>query len=259
MPYLSLYEPLMKLCIDLEATNLQCLPQTKNATYRSAATATEFLECQAEVVEKKVNKEIQRIGSYGLMINEYTDVSARKHLALVCKYLDSGSSKLAFLQDVQLENDTAQTIYEAMKKHLDSASIPIDKMTSFASDGPAVMVGKKNGVIAHLKRDNDSVIHLHCLNHRSKAFNSITIMSNTDELLTNLFKYYHYSTVRSESLNAIQNLLRETGEFECKNNLTVKKAVHTRWLSHEAAVQTVRKLYIPIIMDLENAVVSGRD
>lgn len=190
LPYLSLYEPLMKLCIDLGATNLQCLPQTKNATYKSAATAAEFLECQAEVVEKKVNKEIQRSWSYGLMI----DVSARKHLALVCKYVDSGSSKLAFLQDVQLENGAAQTIYEAMKKHLDSASIPIDKMTSFASDGPAVMVGKKNEVIAHLKRDNDSVIHLHCLNHWlqlavSKAFNSITIMSNTNELLTGLFKY----------------------------------------------------------------------
>lgn len=117
LPYLSLYEPLIKLCIDLGATNLQCLSQTKNATYRSAATATEFLECQAELVEKKVNKEIQRSGSYGLMIDEYTDVSARKHLALVCKYVDSGSSKLAFLQDVQLENGTAQTIYEAMKKH----------------------------------------------------------------------------------------------------------------------------------------------
>lgn len=73
------------------------------------------------------------------------------------------------------------------------------------------MVGKKTGLIAHLKRDNDSVIHLHCLNHRlqlavSKAFNSITIMNNTDELLTDILKYYHYSTVRSEIVNAIQNL-----------------------------------------------------
>lgn len=189
----------MKLCIDLRATtsNLQCLPQTKNATYRSAATAAEFLDCQAEVVKK----EIQRKGSYGLMIDEYTDVSARKHLALVCKYVDGGSSKLAFLQNVQLGNGAAQTIYEAMKKHFDSASIPIDKMTSFASDGPTVMLGKKNGVIAHLKRDNDIVIHLHCLNNRlqlavSKTFNSITIMSNTDELLTGLFKYYHYSNCK---------------------------------------------------------------
>lgn len=31
-------------------------------------------------------------------------------------------------------------------------------MTSFASDGPAVMVGKKNGVIAHLK-GTANVVH----------------------------------------------------------------------------------------------------
>lgn len=77
-----------------------------------------------------------------------------------------------------------------MKRHLDSASIPIDKMTSFASDGPAVMVGKKNGVIAHLKRDNDSVIHLHCLNHRlqlavSKVKNYSSCLRN--QLLSVLF------------------------------------------------------------------------
>lgn len=55
-------------------------------------------------------------------------------------------------------------------------------------------------------------------------------MNNKDKLLTGLFKYYHHSAVRFESLNAIQKLLRDTGEFECKNNLSVKKAVHTRWL-----------------------------
>jgi alkyl hydroperoxide reductase subunit AhpC len=92
----------------------------------------------------------------------------------------------------------------------------------------------------------------------SKAFHSIAMISSTDELLTVLFKYYHYSTVCSESLAAIQNLLRDTGEFEVQDNLTVKRAVHTRWLSHEAAVQTVRKLYHPIIADFENAVASGR-
>jgi hypothetical protein len=85
------------------------------------------------------------------------------------------------------------------------------------------------------------------------------MISNTVELLSTLFKYYHYNAVRSETLNAIQTLLRETGYLETINNLSVKKAVHTRWLSHEAAVQTVRKLYSPILVDLENAVASGRD
>ena len=93
----------------------------------------------------------------------------------------------------------------------------------------------------------------------SKAFSSVNMIDNTDELLTGLFKYYHYSTVRSESLEAIQNFLRETGDLESQNNLSMKRAIHTRWLSHEASVQTVRKLYEPIIIDLENAVASGRD
>ena len=264
LPYKTLYEPLMDLCIELGATNLQNLPKAKNATYKSAATATEFLECQAEVVETTVHDALKRSQSYGVMVDEYTDISSRKHLAIVCRYIDNGASKLAFLQDIQLSNGTAETIYTAMKDHLTEAAIPLDKMTSFASDGPSVMVGKKNGVVALLKRDNPDVINLHCMNHRlqlavSKAFHSVTMIDNTDELLTALFKYYHYSTVRSESLNAIQNLLRETGDLESHNNLTVKKAVHTRWLSHEVAVQTVRKLYTPILTDLENAVASGRD
>ena len=100
------------------------------------------------------------------MVDEYTDVSARKHLAMVSRYIVNGHSKLAFLQDVKLPNGEAETIYNVMKNHLSSAGIPLQKMTSFASDGPAVMVGKKNGVVAHLNRDNPCVLHLHCMNHR---------------------------------------------------------------------------------------------
>ena len=57
----------------------------------------------------------------------------------------------------------------------------------------------------------------------------------------------------------MQNVLREMGQLESTSNLTIKKAVHTRWLSHENALQTVRKLYVPIVRDLENAVAEGRD
>ena len=41
--------------------------------------------------------------------------------------------------------------------------------------------------------------------------------------------------------------------------LTTLWTTGPRWLSHENALQTVRKLYIPICKDLENAVVEGRD
>lgn len=105
---------------------------------------------------------------------------------------------------------------------------------------------------------------MHCMNNRlqlavSKSFKTIRKVDNIDEMLMGLFKYYHNSTVRTESLNTIQNILRDIGELENKTNLTIKKAVHTRWLSHEQSLQTVRQLYVPILYDLENAVSSGRD
>ena len=265
LPIYTLYEPLIDLCIRLGATNLPFLSQSDNANYRSNRIVEEFLNCQAEVVQKEVEEKVKEGEVYGMMVDEYTDVSARKHLAMVTRYIDQGSAKLAFLQDVQLPNGSAQTIYTSMKDFLtEETTIPLTNMTSFASDGPSVMVGKKNGVVALLKKDHPNIIDVHCMNHRlqlavSKAFHRTKETDKIDELLNGVFKYYHYSTVKSGSLDAIQTVLKDMGQLEKGNNLTVKKAVHTRWLSHEKALQTVRQLYIPICRDLENAVAEGRD
>ena len=120
-----------------------------------------------------------------------------------------------------------------MKNFLtDKTTIKLHKMTSFASDGPSVMVGKKNGVVALLKRDHPNVIDIHCMNHRlqlavSKAFHKVRETDRIDELLSGVFKYYNYSTVKSGSLDAMQNVLRKMGQLESTSNLTIKKAAHT--------------------------------
>ena len=57
----------------------------------------------------------------------------------------------------------------------------------------------------------------------------------------------------------MQNVLREMGQLESTGSLIIKKAVHTRWLSHKDTLQTVRKLYVLIVRDLENVVAEGRD
>lgn len=219
---------------------------------------------QTETVSEKVEEKVRDSEGFGVMVDEYTDVSARKHLAVVGKYIDDGQSKLAFLQDFQLPNGSADTIYSSIKSYLIKANLPQNKLTSFASDGPSVMVGKKNGVVTQLVKENPQVIPVHCLNHRlqlavSKAFASIPEMSNMDELLLAMWKYYHYSTVKASSLDTIQDILRKMGLLENKQNLSIKKAVHTRWLSHGNAVQSIRKLYVAIVRDLQNAVAEGRD
>ena len=58
----------------------------------------------------------------------------------------------------------------------------------------------------------------------------------------------------------MQNVLMEMDQLESTTNYhMIKKVVHTRWLNHENTLLTVRKLYVPIVRDLENAVTEGRD
>lgn len=114
------------------------------------------------------------------------------------------------------------------------------------------MFGKKNGVVAKLKEDNPHIINIHCMNYRlqlavSKAFNYIPAIENTDELLAGLFIYYHYSTVKSERLKAVQNLLRETGEIDLKANLTVVRGIHTRYTAMRRLFKLLENCMSPLL------------
>ena len=135
----------MELCIDLGAKNLPYLNKGQNANYTGHSIVDEFLSCQAEVVETNIKNEIKNSTSYGIMIDEYTDIGGRKYLAVVGKYIHLGASQLKFLQDIQIPNGTSDTIVYSIRTYMNNAGLKIQNMSSFASDGPTVMLGKKNG------------------------------------------------------------------------------------------------------------------
>lgn len=110
LQHTPLFLPLIDLCIELGATTLQFLQKGKNETYTSLTTVTEFLECQTDVVENKIQTAVKNSDIYELVADEYIDVSARKHLALMCRYICDGTLKLVFPEDVQLPNAEADTI-----------------------------------------------------------------------------------------------------------------------------------------------------
>lgn len=125
----------------------------------SHTTVDKFLECQAEVVEEQVINNIKESSTYGIMVDEYTDVSARKHLAVIGKFMLAGEARLSFLTDIELPNGTTHTIYSSLKGCLTTKGININNMTSLASHGPEVMVGKKNGVVAKLTACDTCSLH----------------------------------------------------------------------------------------------------
>ena len=76
-----------------------------------------------------------------------------------------------------------------------------------------------------------------------QAANSITV-KHVYTMLTTLWKYFHYSPKRAESLKEIQHVLN-------LSEMKVIKPSDTRWLAHERCVQIVKSRYTALVVTLD--------
>ena len=119
-----------------------------------------------------------------------------------------------------------------------------DKVSGLGSDGASVMVGRKTGVATRLKRNNSSMLSIHCINHRLALGASGKYLHKFNEILVGIFKFYHYGSVRQHALKEIHAI--------CKDPvLKFKEPKSVRWLSHRKAVEAIRRSLQSLIISLE--------
>ena len=138
-----------------------------------------------------------------------------------------------------------------------TCKISLTDVAGFGSDGAAVMVGKTSGVATRLKTYNGEMISIHCGAHRlalacSQAAGGITYLKHFDNHLATLFYYFKNSPVREAAFHQIQEVMEEPV-------LHLKRAVYTRWLSHDQAVTSIRRTLNSLLAALERAVVENDD
>lgn len=95
-----------------------------------------------------------------MIIDETTDISTRKQLAIMACYFDTEcfQSKQILLDMVEVEDLTAAGIYSAFKGVFQTLNIPMDNIIGYSSDTTNVMFGSQNSVSQLLKSD---VRHVH--------------------------------------------------------------------------------------------------
>ena len=265
IPHTMLFKEFINFATDeLKCPDLQHLSKGKNAQYTSNRMIDEFISAMSENIEETLTAKINDSPAYSLMMDEATDVGNRKHLAFVVKYVEESKTpteesdiKVDFIKDIQVPNGTAETIFQEAKKVIEE-DLNLDSFAAVGSDGCSVMLGKKSGVATRLTEMKPDIISIHCQNHRlalaaKDSFKSIPDFQDVDDTMNFLFKYYDNSAVKSHSLEKLQKLL---DDCEVRK---LKKAAHTRWLSHLDAVTSIRDTYPALVMDLENAIESGND
>lgn len=187
---------------------------------------------------------------FSLIIDETTDVSTQKSLALVVRYYDDSLQCVrdSFFGLLKLELSNAESIFLAIKTYLLKFNIPIDNLIGLAADNASVMQGNKTGVQARFKKDLPHIYILACVCHSVHLCSSAAankLPRSVEDFVRNIYNYFSNSSKRIDQLNECQ--------IFCQ--LKPKKLLHpaqTRWLSLQAAVDRVIENWEPLILFFTN-------
>ena len=114
------------------------------------------------------------------------------------------------------------------------------------------MGSRRAGVVARLKEENPEMLCLHCGAYRLalvsfQAAQHVSYMNTFDVHLIALHYYFKNSSVREAALRKIQEIMEEP-------LLCLKKAIHTRWFSHNQVVTAIQCTLPSLLTTLEGEV-----
>ena len=229
----------------------------KDASYKSHLMIDEFLTLTSSCVEKGILDKMRCSPAVSILCDESTDVANIKQLVIFSHFLFPGQFQSYFLKVTDLLDGRADTIEKKLVDVCMTCQIPLSKIQAFGSEEAAVMTGRCTGVAKRLKAHNPEMISIHCAAHRlalasSQAAAKVPYLKKFDSHLTSVFYYFDNSPVREASLHEIQKLMEQP-------ILCLKKAVHTRWLSHDQAVTAIRRTMPSLLATLEKQAVEKKD
>lgn len=183
----------------------------------SRQTATRIVEhIGLEIKKNMFDKVINRNSKISIIIDEASTVSCKPVLIVFVKFEARDYSPVAFFDLVELEKQDSQSIYSTLLKSLSQGGFTMEylrkNLVGFCSDGASVMLGRKSGVGARLKKDFPNIVLWHCLNHRLQlalddAVRDIKQLNHFKFFMDKLYSLFHQSNKNQLQLSSISTEL----------------------------------------------------
>ena len=178
-----------------------------------------------------------------ICLDESTDICDMSQLVIwvrIC-YLDG--QKFQILEEILdleplIDTTTAQDILTAVKKSLDFYKVPISKIIAITTDGAPAMIGRKDGLVQKMRRENPHLMNFHCLIHQENLTAKMGIPEAkkfSDFVMKVINIVISGSSLKHRQFN---NFLEET-ESEIA---TISKMNQVRWLSVEKTLNQFIKI-----------------
>ncbi|XP_062583557.1 zinc finger protein 862-like isoform X2 [Saccostrea cucullata] len=238
------------------------LEKMKHFNHQGAGSIREMMITIGDVLCEDVLVELRRANTFGIMVDDVTDISNKEQCVCFAQYVDSnGFPKVQFLfvENALKNSDSvnAETIVNIIYEKIDNFGLDRKKLGSLCTDGAAVMVAK-NGVAGKLKQQNPSLINIHCICHKL----ALACVGSTEEVksirqthlyLVQLWKYFENSPKRTAIYIKVQEEMKSLTLSDQARRIVskkLKKACATRWLSFQNSIDSVFEDIIPILNTL---------
>ena len=207
-------------------------------------------------LELDILREIGSSRYFSIIIDEATDISVPKSLGLCIQYLDNESNVLVrAIKLMELIQGTAEAITEAIFDYLSKSSLDLFRLAGGACDGASVMTGPPTGVVAHIKLKVPLFLATTCVAHRlflaavDACANSI-LVSRFQSLFNEIYSFFSRSTVHTQQVKEVENVINDP-------HLKLTRATETCWLSHQNAVDALRRSIMSIKLLMEQEATAG--
>ena len=144
----------------------------KHFVHRSQGALREIFLTLGGTVQDTFLAKLKQAALFGLLVDDLTDISVTEQMIAFAQFYSKsgGVVETGFLTiDNLLENSpsaNASTITNCIIQAMEKFGLDSRKLSSFVSDGPAVMTGSRSGVATKLKELNPQLINFHCVCHR---------------------------------------------------------------------------------------------
>lgn len=218
------------------------LDDLKFFNHRSAGSQREIFLNISDTLRNDIINKLDNIKYYGLMIDDLSDISSSEQMITYIQYVDPVSKlvNVDFLFIANLLEDSAsadsQTLLNVLLQNFESLKLDVNKISGLCTDGASVMLGKRDGLAARLKRENKKIIAIHCICHRlalacTDTNSSLKCIGNMETHMLQFWKLFHYSPKKMacflRHLEGYRKLLLDANEKQkCKKNF--KKSLQNK-------------------------------
>lgn len=147
---------------------------------------------------------------FSLIIDESTDVSTTKVLAVAAKYYSTKlqSPQTKFLCMVDLTGETAQDLFNSLNNALTARNLDLANLIGFAADTTNVMFGERNSVVSKIREVNPNCVFVKCICHStnlSVSYACKKLPRSIELFVKDVYAYFSHSSQRQREFADFQN------------------------------------------------------